>query len=205
MESPTNFADGDFDLKLWRKAERARLIEERLSVRASERKLWSERIAEALIETIGDPTDRIVSGYWPFRGEPELLSLLRRLGELGARTALPVVVAKGEPLVFRAWKSGDRMEHGVWRIPIPAEDDQVIPHILIAPVVGFDPEGYRLGYGGGFFDRTLASFDTNPLVLGVGYSLAAIPTIHPQAHDIPMSRIITEKGVAAASNVATLQ
>lgn len=195
---PTHVAESEFDLKLWRKAERARLIEERLSVPASERKLWSERIAATLIEEIGDPTGRIVSGYWPFRGEPELLPLLRKLGELGARTALPVVVAKGQPLVFRAWKSGDKLEQGVWKIPIPAEDHQVIPHILIAPVVGFDPEGYRLGYGGGFFDRTLASLDTNPLVFGVGYSRAAIPTIHPQAHDIPMSRIITEKGVIAA-------
>jgi 5-formyltetrahydrofolate cyclo-ligase len=69
---------------------------------------------------------------------------------------------------------------------------QVVPDVVLAPVVGFDPESYRLGYGGGFFDRTLAALAKKPFVIGLGYSLQAIPTIYPQPHDIGMDRIVTE-------------
>lgn len=183
------------DLASWRKAERARLIEQRLAVPSTQRRLWSEQIGRALMELIGDARGPVVSGYWPFRGEPQLLPLLRDLQNQGIRTALPVVVAKGTPLEFREWKSGDKLAHGVWRIPFPANGPEVVPNVVIAPVVGFDSEGYRLGYGGGFFDRTLAALKTRPTVVGAGFSQALMPTIIPQWHDIPMSSIVTEEGV----------
>jgi 5,10-methenyltetrahydrofolate synthetase len=107
------------------------------------------------------------------------------------RTALPVVVEKARPLAFRAYRSGDRLEKCVWNIPLPAEGEPVLPDVVIAPLVGFDAENYRLGYGGGFFDRTLASLPGKTLVIGVGYDLQRIATIHPQPHDIRMSRIAT--------------
>jgi len=183
------------DLASWRKAERARLIEQRLAVPSTQRRLWSEQIGRALMELIGDARGPVVSGYWPFRGEPQLLPLLRDLQNQGIRTALPVVVAKGTPLEFREWKSGDKLAHGVWRIPFPANGPEVVPNVVIAPVVGFDSEGYRLGYGGGFFDRTLAALKTRPTAVGVGFSQALMPTIIPQWHDIPMSSIVTEEGI----------
>jgi 5,10-methenyltetrahydrofolate synthetase len=114
----------------------------------------------------------------------------------GGRTALPIVVEKGQPLIFRAWKQGDRLEKGVWNIPIPAEGDPILPDIVISPVVGVDPNRYRLGYGGGFYDRTLAAMPRKPLVIGIGYELQRIPTIYPQQHDIPMDRIVTEASSA---------
>ncbi|TSE12489.1 5-formyltetrahydrofolate cyclo-ligase, partial [Mesorhizobium intechi] len=77
-------------------------------------------------------------------------------------------------------------------IPIPAEGDPVLPDIVVAPIVGIDPANYRLGYGGGFFDRTLAAMPSKPLVIGVGYELQRVATIYPQPHDIPMDRIVTE-------------
>ena len=83
--------------------------------------------------------------------------------EGGGRCALPVVVEKKAPLVFRLWKPGGRLVPGVWNIPIPADGDEVLPDVVIAPVVGFDSACYRLGYGGGFFDRTLAHFAPVPL------------------------------------------
>ena len=187
---------GLFDLKAWRKAERARLIGERMALLASERAARNEEISYYLQELIGDPSGLVVSGYWPFRAEPDLKPLLARLAERGARTALPVVVAKGQPLEFRAWQSGDPIERGIWNIPIPAAGEAVIPDITIAPVVGFDPHCYRLGYGGGFFDRTLAALQPHrPRLFGVGYKLQAIPTIHPQGYDIPMDAVVTENGV----------
>jgi hypothetical protein len=86
------------------------------------------------------------------------------------------------------------MELGVWNIPIPDTKQRLTPLLLLAPVVGFDPRRYRLGYGGGYFDRTLAALGGARTVIGVGYDSQAIPTIHPLPHDIAMDRIVTESG-----------
>ncbi|TGV26081.1 5-formyltetrahydrofolate cyclo-ligase [Mesorhizobium sp. M4B.F.Ca.ET.143.01.1.1] len=180
------------DVRRWRKAERERLIAARLAVSADARAAMSTRIAEGLDALVGDIGGRMVSLYWPFRGEPDLRPWMASINERGGRTALPVVIEKGQPLVFRAYRPGDRLEKGVWNIPIPAEGDPVLPDIVISPIVGIDPGKYRLGYGGGFFDRTLAAMPFRPLVIGVGYELQRIPTIYPQPHDIPMSEVVTE-------------
>lgn len=176
----------------WRKAERERLIAARLAVPADHRAEMAVRISRIIDDVIGDPKGRIVSLYWPFRGEPDLRPWIASITARGATAALPVVVEKGRPLVFRAYRPGDRLEKGVWNIPIPAAGAPVIPDIVLAPVVGFDPQNYRLGYGGGFFDRTLAALPAKPLVIGLGYSSQAVGTIHPQPHDIAMDRIVTE-------------
>lgn len=139
-----------------------------------------------------------VSAYRPFRGEPDLRALLERVVAHGGRTALPVVIARAQPLIFRAWSKGEPLERGVWNIPVPAAEAAIVaPDIVIAPVVGFDAACYRLGYGGGFFDRTLAAAVKRPRVFGVGYKQAAIPTIYPQPHDIPMDVVVMEDGVIA--------
>ena len=180
------------DVRRWRKAERERLIAARLAVSADTRAAMSNRIAAGLDALIGDIAGRMVSLYWPFRGEPDLRAWMASVNERGGRTALPVVIEKGQPLVFRPYKPGDRLEKGVWNIPIPAEGDPVLPDIVISPIVGIDPGKYRLGYGGGFFDRTLAAMPFRPLVIGVGYELQRIATIYPQPHDIPMTTVVTE-------------
>ena len=185
----------DVDVKRWRKAERERLLAERLSIDITIRRVHDERIIRGLKEVIGDPAGLTVSAYWPFRGEPDLRELLQWVVAQGGRPALPVVVEKARPLIFRAWKPGDPLDRGVWNIPIPAHDAAIVPDIVISPVVGFDPGCYRLGYGGGFFDRTLAARQTKPRVLGVGYAQQAIPTIYPQPHDIPMDLIVTDDEV----------
>jgi len=180
------------DVRRWRKAERERLIQARLAVAADARAAMAARIGEGLDAVIGDVAGRTVSLYWPFRGEPDMRPWMETVNARGGRTALPVVVEKGRPLVFRAWKQGDRLEKGVWNIPVPAEGDPVLPDIVVSPVVGVDPNRYRLGYGGGFYDRTLAAMPRKPLVVGIGYELQRIPTIYPQAHDIPMDKVVTE-------------
>ena len=180
------------DVRRWRKAERERLIAARLAVSADARAAMSQHIAAALDAVIGHIAGRMVSLYWPFRGEPDLRPWMASVNARGGRTALPVVIEKGQPLVFRAYVPGDRLEKGVWNIPIPAAGDPVLPDIVIAPIVGIDPGHYRLGYGGGFFDRTLAAMPFKPLVIGVGYELQRIATIYPQPHDIPMDRVVTE-------------
>ncbi|MET2826865.1 5-formyltetrahydrofolate cyclo-ligase [Mesorhizobium shangrilense] len=186
--APSDWAD----VRRWRKAERERLIAARLAVSADARAAMSQRIAEGLDAVIGDIGSRMVSLYWPFRGEPDLRPWMASINERGGRTALPIVIEKGQPLIFRAYAPGDRLEKGVWNIPIPAEGEPVLPDIVISPIVGIDPRNYRLGYGGGFFDRTLAAMPFKPLVIGVGYGLQRIATIYPQPHDIPMDRLVTE-------------
>ena len=182
------------DVNRWRKGERERLIAARLAVPAEVRAQQGEAIAEGILAEIGDVEGCIVSAYWPFRGEPDLRPLLSEVAKRGGRTALPVVVEKGRPLEFHLWQAGDPLSRGVWNIPIPAERNCVLPDIVLSPVVGYDAACYRLGYGGGFFDRTLAAMPARPRVIGLGYSAARLATIYPQLHDIPMDLIVTETG-----------
>jgi 5-formyltetrahydrofolate cyclo-ligase len=109
--------------------------------------------------------------------------------------ALPVVVDKKGPLEYRAWRPGEKLVNGVWNIPIPEARRIVVPRAVLAPLVGFDRDCYRLGYGGGYFDRTLAALTSRPWAIGVGFELSRLETIYPQHFDIPMDLIVTEAGV----------
>lgn len=180
------------DVARWRKAERKRLIGERMAMSADERAARSQRIADGLDRAIGKVAGRVVSSYWPFRGEPDLRNWSIRTIERGGRIALPVVVEKGKPLAFRLWAPGDPLERGVWNILVPARGATVEPDIVVAPVVGFDAAAYRLGHGGGYYDRTLAAMTKRPFVIGIGYAEARLATIYPQPHDIPMNVIVTD-------------
>ncbi|WP_336490838.1 5-formyltetrahydrofolate cyclo-ligase [Methylobacterium nigriterrae] len=179
-------------IKQWRKETRARLIEQRLLISSQDRASWSARISERLQAVLASREKPLIGFYWPFRGEYDARPLLTALRDHGARLALPVVVAKAQPLQFREWWPGVAMTKGVWNIPIPAGGEPVSPDVLLAPLVGFDPGSYRLGYGGGFYDRTIAARPTKPLCIGVGFELSRLATIHPQVHDVPMDIIITE-------------
>lgn len=158
----------------------------------------ANRVAAHLDQLIGSSSDTIVSLYWPFRGELNLRRWMQQMSERGVRIALPVVVAKATPLIFRQWTPRSTMVPGIWRIPVPIDGQILDPTVVISPLVGFDQENYRLGYGGGFFDRTLAAMyerGLSPQVIGVGHAVSAISTIYPLPHDIPMSIILTELGI----------
>ena len=114
----------------------------------------------------------------------------------GRSIALPVVERRAVPLVFRLGSPETRMERGHWNIPVPPWDaPEVMPDVVLAPVMGWGGEGYRLGYGGGYFDRTLAALPPRPFSIGVGLAAAKLPTIYPQPHDIPVDVILTERGI----------
>ena len=179
------------DVTGWRKAQRERLIRARLELAAGHRAAQDLAIADALSRLIGAAPGAMVSVYWPIKAEPDLRAWMRGMSKRGVRMALPVAIALGQPLVFREWRPNARMARGLWNIPYPAEGAEVVPTVVLAPVVGFDKNCYRLGYGGGFFDRTLARLAGNPTVIGVGYPGALIDTIFPQPHDIPMDWIVT--------------
>jgi len=110
-------------------------------------------------------------------------------------TALPVVVAPKQPLAFREWHPGVELAKGPLDIPFPVDSPPVTPDAVLVPMNGWDLGGYRLGYGGGFFDRTLASLAKKPVVIGTSYEFGRLDTIHPQPWDIPMDYVVTERGV----------
>src|SRR5690606_16485698 len=102
-------------------------LEMRQAIPSPQRAQWSDDIAGHLLERIVAADAKIVSAYWPIRGEPELRPLLAALAARGIRTALPVATALHQPLVFREWRSGDRLERGLWKIPFPADGADVLP------------------------------------------------------------------------------
>ncbi len=188
------------DVARWRKAKREHLIKARCSLsaryRADQTTIIAQRL-EKLVATSGAAVPT-VSVYWPIRGEPDLRPWMHALFQAGVSVALPVAVALAQPLVFREWHPETRMARGLWNIPHPADAEVLVPNVVIAPVVGFDSQCYRLGYGGGFFDRTLATLNPKPLTIGVGYPEAELRTIFPQPHDIAMDWVVTGSGTLRA-------
>ena len=190
------------DVKRWRTAERERLITLRLAIPAEERRRFSATIAGELDRLLGDVSGKIVAAYLPFRGEPDLRPWIEGLAARGATAALPIVAAPRSPLVFRTWRRGEPLQPGVWNIPVPVAGETAVPDIVIAPVVGYDEACFRLGHGGGFYDRTLAALARRPRILGVGYRCLALRTIYPQPHDIPMDTIVTEEGTMTLQGIS---
>lgn len=188
------------DVTRWRKAERTRLREARMTLPIAERKEIGEALAVHLRQVLKDRFSRMqnvtFSAYWPIKGEPDLRPLMAKLHNAGVTVALPLVESRGAPLAFRRWTPETRMIRGDWNIPVPPPDAQVVtPDIALAPLVGWTADGYRLGYGGGYFDRTLAVLTPKPFVIGIGFEAAQLTTIFPQRHDIPLDLILTEAGV----------
>jgi 5-formyltetrahydrofolate cyclo-ligase len=179
----------------WRKAERKRLINAREALDGRILEHYRSRIDAALERSFPGLAQAKLAFCWPIRGEYDARHLARTLRERGALTALPVVVAPRAPLIFREWHPGVELASGPLDIPYPKGSPEVVPTAVLLPMNGWDGKGYRLGYGGGFFDRTLAAAAKKPVVIGVAYELAKMQTIHPQDWDIPVDWVVTERGV----------
>lgn len=136
-----------------------------------------------------------------FDAGPLVIRLMQRNAQCIWHTAMPVVVALDAPMIFRSWTSDAPMSCDRYGIPIPAAGIELAPSIVLLPLVAFDDAGYRLGYGGGYFDRTLAIQVPRPLTIGVGFELARVPSIRPQAHDVPLDVIITEAGAVCYNDL----
>jgi 5-formyltetrahydrofolate cyclo-ligase len=142
----------------------------------------------------------VVSGYWPGRSELDIRPLMRRLQEAGHPVGLPVVMGRGTPLVFRLWRPGDRLEPRPFRLQEPpATAPEVVPKVLLVPFLAFDRKGYRIGYGAGYYDLTLASLRARDdvLAIGVGYAAQGAASLPHDGHDERLDWVVTEEGAIA--------
>jgi 5,10-methenyltetrahydrofolate synthetase len=190
------------DVARWRKAKRAELRAARqalsVAARATVGAAISAHLGDVITDRLASAGGRVVSGYWPIKGEPDLRGVMTELHAKGIIVALPIVETKAAPLIFRRWTPGMAMVRGDWDIPVPPLDAvEVSPDITLAPCMGWDDGCYRLGYGGGYFDRTLAALTPPPFNIGIEFQSARLATIYPQPHDIALDIIVTEAGVQA--------
>ena len=182
-------------LTSWRKSERERLVAARAALDHDTRDEYRQAIDAHLERSFPGLASAKLAFCWPIKGEYDARHLVRTLRERGALTALPVVIAPRTPLVFREWHPGVELVAGALDIPYPVNSPEILPHAVLLPMNGWDAAGYRLGYGAGFFDRTLSGLSRKPVVIGVSYEMAKMPTIHPQSWDIPVDWVVTERGV----------
>ena len=185
----------DEALKAWRAAERTRLIAAREAIGRSALDALRRCIDAHLERSFPGLASGVLAFCWPIRNEYDARHLARTLRARGALTALPVVVAPRTPLAFREWHPGVMLARGALGIPYPVGSREVDPDHVLLPMNGWDAAGYRLGYGGGYFDRTLARLARKPTVIGVSLEMARLATIHPQPWDIALDYVVTERGV----------
>jgi 5-formyltetrahydrofolate cyclo-ligase len=183
------------ELSAWRKSERTRLLLERSALSEETLAGLRSRIDTHIERTFPDLVHGVLAFCWPYKNEYDVRHLAAALRRRGATTAMPVVVAPKTPLIFREWHPGVKLADGPLGIPYPVDSREVQPDHVLLPMLGWDAQGYRLGYGGGFFDRTLASLARRPRVIGLAYEQAYMQTIQPQPHDVPVDFVVTERGV----------
>jgi 5-formyltetrahydrofolate cyclo-ligase len=139
----------------------------------------------------------VVSGYSPLGSEISPLPLLRRFADAGAALALPVVAGRGQPLTMRAWSFGAPLRSGVWGIrEPPPEAAEVLPDVLIVPLLAFDRSGHRIGYGAGYYDMTIARLrGIKPVIAaGIAYAAQEIPAVPATPRDARLDLVLTERG-----------
>jgi 5,10-methenyltetrahydrofolate synthetase len=183
------------ELQRWRKQQRERLVAARLAVDATTLEQWRIRIDTHLEHAFPGLANSVVALCWPIKNEYDARHLARKLRARGARTVLPAVVAPKSPLVFREWHPGVKLVAAGLNIPQPVDSPELEPDAVLLPMNGWDARGHRLGYGAGFFDRTLARLKRHPVVIGVSFEIARLETIYPQPWDMPVDFVVTERGV----------
>lgn len=169
---------------------RKTLLANRQAMSAEVRQTLDCRIAERLEAWCIEHPVKTLGVYWPIRGEPDLRHVYEKLCQRGMALALPVVTSKDAPLRFVAWAPGDAMRKDRYGIAIPASDTAVRPDAVLVPCVGFNAQRFRLGYGGGFYDRTLAQVP-RPVAVGIAYA-SSLSAFEADAFDIALDRVITE-------------
>ena len=199
------------------------LIEQRLNL--ADRQQRSDLLQRVMRIWLVGRSDEVIGAYWPIKGEFDPLPALYRwqedailnhdivlntapapesraqlasesiAGRSPRKIGLPVVDKVHKTLTFHAWYPGCPMEEDAYGIPKPKDTEVIVPTLLFVPCVGYGPGGYRLGYGGGFYDRTLATLQPRPVTVGLGFTNGWLPDMEPDAHDIPLDALLNDNGV----------
>ena len=180
---------------------RKRLVSERLAM--PDRLLRCDHLQSVMRIWLVSRPDTIIGAYWPIKGEFDPLPALHRWKEDGElldepqmrRIALPVVDKVHQTLKFHAWFPGCPMVEDAFGIPKPKDTEIVAPTLLFVPCVGYGPGGFRLGYGGGFYDRTLAKLEPRPYTVGLGFTSGFLGDLEPEPHDVPLDAVLIDNGV----------
>ena len=180
---------------------RRALVAQRLAL--PDRWQRAEALQRVLRLWLLNQTDTVIGAYWPIKGEFDPLPALHRWKEDGElvdepqrrRIGLPVINKQHKTLTFHAWYPGCEMEEDAYGIPKPKNTELIVPTLLFVPCVGYGPGGYRLGYGGGFYDRTLAALRPKPYTVGLGFANGLLPGLEPEPHDVPLDALLNELGV----------
>ena len=181
----------------WRQRERARLLVARLAISPADRSGWTAQIARTLPPLLVRLKCQTLGFYWPVRGEVDLRPLAAELMAFGHALALPAITDATGPLEYRPWDPGMGLQEGRFGIPEPPRGAAARPDVILAPLVGFDAANYRLGYGKGYFDRTLAALAPRPVAIGIGFEMALVASVFPRPHDIAMDYVLTEAALRA--------
>ena len=184
-----------------KRALRKQLVEQRLNM--PDRMQRCDLLQRVMRIWLVNRPDIVIGAYWPIKGEFDPLPALHRWKEDGElldepqprRIGLPVVDKKHQTLKFHAWFPGCYMEEDAYGIPKPKDTEVIVPTLLFVPCVGYGPGGFRLGYGGGFYDRTLATLQPKPYTVGLGFTNAFIGDMEPEPHDVPLDAILNDNGV----------
>lgn len=179
---------------VWRRALRREMVHRRLALTAEMHGEFSAAIVAHLLAELPELATRVVAFCWPVKNEPDVRGALAVWRRQGGQTVLPVVVEEGAPLAFRSWQPDTPLVPDRYGIPTPVSGDWLSPEAILLPLNAFDAAGYRLGYGGGYFDRTLAALSPRPLAIGVGFEMNRVESIRPEPHDQRLDWIVTEAG-----------
>lgn len=157
-----------------------------------------ENLSRNFFAAVAPPEGAVVSAFWPVRDEIDVRPLVFALHERGHVCGLPVIVAKRAPLVFKRWDPHEKLVEGRWGIPVPSEQAQeVIPELMLVPLLAFDAKGNRIGYGAGFYDRTIALLrgrpGKRPLTVGIGYAAQQVEKVPVDDTDERLDCVVTEE------------
>lgn len=198
---PSSKPTVDDGLRTHKQALRQELLARRQAM--PDREWRSELLQRVMRVWLIERPDTVIGAYWPIKGEFDPLPALHRWKEDGElldqpqrrRIGLPVVDKVNKTLTFHVWYPGCPMEEDAYGIPKPKDTEVIVPTLLFVPCVGYGIGGYRLGYGGGFYDRTLASLQPKPFTVGLGFTSGYVDDFEPEVHDQPLDTILNENGL----------
>lgn len=186
------------EVERWRRAERRRLIAVRDALGREERRAAEAGVAARLDGCLARLMPGVIGFYWPFRGEIDLRAVLRSWAGAGAIAALPVAGMRDGQVGFQPWQPERPPRASLWGVPVPqVGDEQVVPDVILVPVVGFDRARFFLGNGSGYYDAALEHF-AKAVRIGVGFDCLRIDTVFPQPRDVALDLVVTDTAVMAA-------